>query len=113
MLTLLILLQSCIDCKRSSKYISQDEFNIVVEVPPSEYSDLFKTRGYDPITMKTIIYEDGNRWLDFYKKEVEKGDTIVKLKGDFIFYIHKADTVIAHEWVCYDGKGRHVYSNDK
>jgi hypothetical protein len=26
-----------------------------------------------------------------------------------IFYIHKKDTIIAHEWVCYDGDGKHTY----
>lgn len=108
-----VFFQSCIDCNRSSKFISNDYFNLVIEIPPSEYPNLFKTKGYDPISKEEKFYEDGNRWLDFYKKEIEEGDTIVKKKGELIFYIHKKDTVIAHEWVCYDGDGRHVYTKQK
>lgn len=101
--------QSCIDCKRSSKFIFEDKFNLVVQIP-SEYPDLFKTKGYDPVTKEMKTYRDGNRWLDFYKKEIEEGDTIVKKKGELVFYIHKKDTVIAHEWVCYDRDGKHTYN---
>lgn len=107
---LLTLFQSCINCERSSKLIADDEFNLVIEVPPAKYPNLFKTKGYDPISRDEKFYEDGNRWLDFYKKGIEKGDTIVKRKGELIFYIHKKDTIIAHEWVCYDSEGRHVYN---
>lgn len=110
---LFVFFQSCIDCERSSKFILEDEFNLVVEIPPSEYPDLFKTKGYDPVTKKMKTYKDGNRWLDFYKKEVKEGDTIVKKKGELVFYIHKIDTIIAHEWVCYDSDGRHTYSKQK
>lgn len=74
---LFIFCQSCIDCNRSSKLVSEDEFNLVVEIPPSEYPNLFKTKGYKPISKEEIFYEDGNRWLDFYKKEIEEGDTII------------------------------------
>ncbi|MDP9957613.1 hypothetical protein J2X97_003282 [Epilithonimonas hungarica] len=110
LLFLSVFLQSCIDCKDYIDDISRDECNLVVERPPSEYPDLFKTKGYDPITKDVKTYRDGNRWLDFYKKEIEEGDTIVKKKGELVFYIHKKDTVIAHEWVCYDGDGRHTYN---
>ena len=45
----------------------------------------------------------------YVQKGVEEGDTIVKKKGELIFYIHKKDTIIAHEWVSYDGDGKHTY----
>ena len=108
-LILCFLIISCVDCERSRNYILEDECNLVVIIPPSEYPNLFKTKGYDPISKEEKFYEDGNRWLDFYKKEIEEGDTIVKKKGELIFYIHKKDTIIAHEWVCYDGDGKHTY----
>ena len=107
---LLILFQSCVDCNSYTKIISEDECNLVVEIPPSEYPNLFKTKGYDPVTKEKKICDNGNRWWNEYKKEIEKGDTIVKKKGELVFYIHKKDTVIAHEWVCYDGDGKHTYS---
>lgn len=108
-----IIFQSCIDCEKSTKIMAEDECNLVVEIPPIEYPNLFKTNGYDPITKEKKICDNGNRWWNIYKKEIEEGDTIIKKKGELIFYIHKKDTVIAHEWVCYDGDGRHTYGNKK
>ena len=108
-LILCFLIICCVDCERSRNYILEDEFNLVVIIPTSEYPNLFKIKGYDPISKEEKFYEDGNRWLDFYKREIEEGDTIVKKKGELIFYIHKKDTIIAHEWLCYDGDGKHTY----
>ena len=108
-LILYFLIISCVDCERSRNYILEDEFNLVVIIPPSKNPNLFKIKGYDPISKEEKFYEDGNRWLDFYKREIEEGDTIVKKKGELIFYIHKKDTIIAHEWVSYDGDGKHTY----
>lgn len=106
---LFLFFQSCTDCDSYTKLLSNDECNLVVEIPPSEYSNLFKTKGYDPITHEEKICNNENRWWSIYKKEIEEGDTIVKKKGELVFYIHKKDTIIAHEWVCYDGEGKHVY----
>lgn len=113
MLFLLIFIQSCTDCKRDTETAYKDECSLVVEIPPSEYPNLFKTKGYDPITKEKEMVDNENRWWDEYKKEIAVGDTIVKKKGELIFYIHKKDTIIAHEWVCYDDDGRHVYNNKK
>ena len=108
-LILCLFIISCTNCKRDTDSALEDECNLVVIIPPSKYPNLFKTKGYDPISKEEKFYEDGNRWLDFYKKEIEEGDTIVKKIGELIFYIHKKDTIIAHEWVCYDGDGKHTY----
>lgn len=112
-LLLFIILQSCADCKRDTETASNDECNLVVEIPPSEYPYLFKAKGYDPVTKEVKVCHNDSRWWSLYKKEIEEGDTIVKKKGELIFYIHKKDTIIAHEWVCYDGDGRHVYTKQK
>src|SRR5690606_13632553 len=108
---LYLFFQSCIDCNRSAKYIYDEKFNLVIEIPPSSYPDPFKTKGYDPITKEVKTYTDGNRWLDFYKNDIEEGDTIVKRQGEMVFNIHKKDTVIVNVWVCYDGNGRHTHPN--
>ena len=108
-LILCFLIISCVDCERSRNYILEDECNLVVIIPPSEYPYLFKTKGYDPVTKEVKVCHNDSRWWSLYKKEIEEGDTIVKKKGELIFYIHKKDTIIAHEWVCYDGDGKHTY----
>lgn len=112
-LFLFVFLQSCIDCKRDTETAYNDECHLVVEIPPSDYPYLFKTKGYDPVTKKTKICHNDSRWWSLYIKEIEVGDTIVKKKGELTFYIHKKDTIIAHDWVCYDGDGKHEYTNRK
>ena len=108
-LILCLFIISCTNCKRDTDSALEDECNLVVIIPPSDYSNLFKTKGYDPISKKVKFCDNENRWWDEYKKEIVVGDTIVKKKGELIFYIHKKDTIIAHEWLCYDGDGKHTY----
>lgn len=108
-LILCIFIISCTNCKRDTDSALEDECNLVVIIPPSEYPNLFKTKGYDPISKKVKFCDNENRWWDEYKKEIVVGDTIVKKKGELVFYIHKKYTIIAHEWVCYDGDGKHTY----
>ncbi|MDP9957612.1 hypothetical protein J2X97_003281 [Epilithonimonas hungarica] len=110
LISLFAIFQSCIDCEKSTKIMAEDECDLVIEIPPLEYTDLFKTKGYDPVTKEKKVCINSNRWWSLYKNEIEEGDTIVKKKGDLVFYIHKKDTVIAHEWVCYDGDGKHTYN---
>ncbi len=69
-LILCFLIIYCVDCERSRNYILEDECNLVVIIPTSEYLNLFKIKGYDPISKEEKFYEDGNRWLDFYKREI-------------------------------------------
>ena len=108
-LILCLFIISCTNCKRDTETALEDECNLVVIIPPSKYPNLFKIKGYDPISKKVKFCDNENRWWDEYKKEIVVGDTIVKKKGELIFYIHKKDTIIAHEWVCYDGNGKHTY----
>ena len=108
-LILCLFIISCTNCKRDTDSALEDECNLVVIIPPSEYPYLFKTKGYDPVTKEVKVCHNDSRWWSLYKKEIEEGDTIVKKKGELIFYIHKKDTIIAHEWVSYDGDGKHTY----
>ena len=108
-LILCLFIISCTNCKRDTETALEDECNLVVIIPPSKYPNLFKTKGYDPVTKEVKVCHNDSRWWSLYKKEIEEGDTIVKKKGELIFYIHKKDTIIAHEWVSYDGDGKHTY----
>jgi hypothetical protein len=55
-LILCFLIKSCVNCERSRNYILEDECNLVVIIPSSDYSNLFKTKGYVPVTNETKIY---------------------------------------------------------
>lgn len=56
--------------------------------------------GYNPFSKRECICEDDGRLWASYIKDIELGDTIIKRKGDLIFYIHKKDTLITHYWNC-------------
>ena len=58
-LILCFLIISCVDCERSRNYILDDECNLVVIIPPSKYPNLFKIKGYDPISKEEKFYESG------------------------------------------------------
>nr|WP_315030547.1 hypothetical protein [uncultured Chryseobacterium sp.] len=88
-----------IDHKSNAKRLAEEECILVVETPPSSYtSEMFKAKGYNPLTKKPCECNHSNRWWSSYKEEIEVGDTIVKKKGELIFSIHKKDTIINHSY---------------
>lgn len=102
-LSTLFFILSCgqVDCSGYTKMLSAEECNIVVESQPTN-SVWFKLKGYDPNTQKPKICASSNRWWNLYANEIEIGDTIVKRKGELTFTIRKKDTIINHEWKCYE-----------
>ena len=60
-LILCFLIISCVDCERSRNYILDDECNLVVIIPPSKYPNLFKIKGYDPISKEEKFYEEDRK----------------------------------------------------
>lgn len=85
--------------QNNAKRLTEEECILVVETPPSSYtSEMFKAKGYDPLTKKSCECNHYNRWWSSYKDEIEGGDTIVKKKGELIFSIHKKDSIINHSY---------------
>jgi hypothetical protein len=60
-------------------------------------------RGENLERTKECECEDVGSWWAQYAKYLEKGDTIIKRKGELIFSIHKKDTVLNFNWEC-EGK---------
>lgn len=52
------------------------------------------SEGLHLITGESCTCSDETRWLINYLKFLQKGDTIIKRKGDMSFSIHKKDTII-------------------
>lgn len=61
------------------------------------------SKGKHLITGKECECEDAGRWWIQYKNYLDKGDTIIKKKGELVFSIHKKDTVLNFSWEC-EGK---------
>lgn len=101
----LIVFSSCIkiDCNSSAEYARNRECLLIFEELPLFTSYKLDAKGKHLITRKTCVCSDEDRWWSQYKNYLEKGDTIIKRKGELIFSIHKKDTVLIFNWEC-DGK---------
>jgi hypothetical protein len=70
--------------------------------PFGSYS--FVAEGKHLISKQDCTCSDNNdRWWTQYEEYLEKGDTIIKRKGELVFSIHKKDTVLNFNWEC-EGK---------
>ncbi len=97
-----LLFQSCleIDCEANAKWAREKECNIIFESFPKFSTYKFDAKGHDIYTGQACICEDKGRWWTQYEKFIDKGDTIIKRKGELIFSIHKKDTVLIFNWKC-------------
>jgi|SRR5690606_801315 len=88
-------------CENDMKLIKELECLQIFEKLPVLESYKMESEGTHLITGEKCICED--RWYNRYKDQLEKGDTIIKRKGELSFSIHKKDTVIVVKWEC-EGK---------
>jgi hypothetical protein len=92
-----------IDCEANAKLARKQECLLIFEELPAFTSYSLDAKGKHLITKKECTCTDKNRWWAQYKEYLEKGDTIIKRKGELIFSIHKKDTVLTFDWEC-EGK---------
>ena len=101
----LLIFSSCIqvDCNANASAFREIECLQIFEKLPTLESYRLKSEGKHLITGKDCVCDDGTRALGNYADILEKGDTIIKRKGELTFSIHKKDTVIVVKWEC-EGK---------
>ena len=105
-LTLLIffLLNSCrdmkINCEESAKEIRKTECLLIFESLPVFGQRYLNPKGKHLVTNKECECKDNSGWWSVYENYLEKGDTIIKRKGELIFSIHKKDTILNFNWEC-------------
>jgi len=88
-------------CENDMKLIRELECLQIFERLPVLESYKMKSEGRNLVTGEKCICQD--RWFNRYKDNLEKGDTIIKRKGELTFSIHKRDTIIVVKWEC-EGK---------
>lgn len=92
------------DCNAFEEHYRNDEYcSIIVEIPPKPSSVYFKTIGRSLKDGKPCKCEEESRWWATFSDQIKKGDTIIKKKGELIFYIHKRNKTIKINWEC-EGK---------
>ena len=101
-LFIVLFMSSCLrpDCKALSDYYRQEECLMVVHNIPNVYD--FQIIGKDLKINRDTVYQTDNRWFRKYLETIEKGDTIIKRKGELTFNIHKKDTVMSFNFKCDD-----------
>ena len=90
-------------CENDAKIFKEIECLQIFERLPIYESYRLKSEGKSLITGEDCICDDGTRTLENYADILEKGDTIIKRKGELTFSIHKKDTIIVVKWEC-EGK---------
>ena len=91
------------NCEDVATIFREIECLQIFEKLPAWDSPYMKSEGTHLLTGKRCVCEDDTRWLNTYRDILEKGDTIIKRKGELTFSIHKKDTVIVVKWEC-EGK---------
>ncbi|WP_286920708.1 hypothetical protein [Flavobacterium sp. UBA4197] len=90
-----------IDCEKLSHIKKDYECLLIVKnLVDSTSVYNFEVEGKSLKTNKDTLYKQENRWFCTYYKYLDKGDTIIKKKGELVFYIHKKDTILSFNWEC-------------
>ena len=97
-----LIFNSCMkfDCDSSAEYARNRECLLIFEELPAFSSYKLDAKGKHLITKKECECSDEDRWWVQYRGYLEKGDTIIKRKGELIFSIHKKDTILNFNWEC-------------
>lgn len=89
------------DCKSlEPHYRFKESCSMIVEFPPKPSSVYFEATGKNLVDGKPCKCKEESRWWATFSDQIKKGDTIIKRKGELIFYIHKKDTILKYNWEC-------------
>ena len=85
-------------CKTDCEMLAQVDKNsecliIVEELLNSEITKL-NAKGRNLNDGNECVCKEDNRWWYLYRNQIERGDTIIKKKGELTFKIHKKDTIL-------------------
>lgn len=105
-LLIFICFLSCekVDCDGIAEYYRQmdENFLIIDKMPLNHGREVnFKIRKNN--SQEITNYCEENTWFAWHFDKFEKGDRVIKKKGEIEFSIHKKDTVLHFSFEC-DGK---------
>lgn len=92
-----------VDCEAAAMANRETECLLIFESLPVFGQRSLNTKGKHLKTKDNCECNDDGGWWTQYEDYLEKGDTIIKKKGELIFSIHKKDTVLHFNWEC-EGK---------
>lgn len=103
-LLLSINLISCkADCDWNANAYRNEECLIIVDELTPDSTTTMSIKGISLVDGKYTVSSENRRWWSTYRDQIERGDTIIKRKGELTFNIHKKDTILSYNWEC-EGK---------
>ena len=98
------LLISCkIDCDLLESHHRSEECLIIVDELSPDNTSTMSVKGISIVDGKYTVSSENHRWWSRYRDQIERGDTIIKRKGELTFNIHKKGTILTYNWEC-EGK---------
>ncbi|MBO9616844.1 MAG: hypothetical protein J7619_29430 [Dyadobacter sp.] len=88
-----------ITCRELKERLRDRECNIVASYTPNGGRD-FYLKGHDPVTGRRLFYRDQEAWYIEFEHKISPGDTVVKIKGELRFSIHKKEGVLVFPFEC-------------
>ncbi|HUH34587.1 MAG TPA: hypothetical protein VL022_02020 [Moheibacter sp.] len=82
------------DCNKYRDLFIENECNVILSKDYTDNQPEFMiVKGINPNTKEKCKCQDNVKNWYFYNGYMEKGDTLVKRKGDDFYKIHKKDTI--------------------
>lgn len=91
------------DCEWNANGYRNEECLIIVDELSPDNTTTMSIKGFSIVDGKYTVSSENQRWWYTYRDQIERGDTIIKRKGELTFNIHKKDTIISYNWEC-EGK---------
>ena len=91
------------DCDLNANIYRSEECLIIVDKLSPDTTTTVSIKGISLVDGKYTVSSENQRWWYMYRDEIERGDTVIKRKGELTFNIHKKDTVLSYKWEC-EGK---------
>lgn len=103
-LVLVLTLVSCKgDCDWNANGYRNEECLIIVDKLSPNTTTTMSIKGISIVDGKYTVSSENQRWWYIYRDHIERGDTVIKRKGELTFNIHKKDTILSYKWEC-EGK---------
>ncbi len=90
---------SCGDCNEAAESRRNFECNLIV-AESKLVSRQLTIKGINPSNGLRERYKDEFGWYLEFGNEINPGDTVLKRKGELVFYIHKRNTVLSFPYEC-------------
>jgi len=104
LVTFVSTLISCkADCDWNANVYRSEECLIIVDELSPATTTTMSIKGISIVDGKYTVSSENHRWWYLYRDQIERGDTIIKRKGELTFNIHKKDTILTYNWEC-EGK---------